>query len=130
MKRRLSIPACAALAALTLAGCGVPREAASLAHAAAAASQPADAADPAVIRTALLAQRQQWNQLEMLVYEQEFLGVWGVDDRFRTLVSRTAALARRQAQLIEQQQDDPAQNAAAIRALETLWRDADRYLNP
>ena len=39
MKRRLTMHAAAALAAMALAGCGVPREAATLAHAAAATSQ-------------------------------------------------------------------------------------------
>ena len=129
MKRLLMLGILAVLAALSLPSCGVPREAGELAHAA-AASQPVAAADPAAVRAGLLAQRQQWNELELLVNQQQFGGLMGVDDRFRAVVSRTASLARRQAALIEQNQDDPACNAAALRSLQDLWRDADRYLSP
>jgi hypothetical protein len=130
MKRFRMAGLLAAWAVLAMSGCGVPREAGALAHAAAASTQPADPAHPDAARAALLAERTRWNRLESLVYQQEFLGLWGVDDRFRALVSRVASLARRQAALIEQNLDDPAQNTAALRSFDALWQDADRYLNP
>ena len=117
----------AGLLAAALAGCGVPREAAVLAHEAAIAA-PASA-ETQDVRAALLAQQSQWSRLETLAGQQEFGGIWGIDPQFQTLVSRTAALARRQAALIEQGQDDPAKNAAALKQFQILWADADRCLN-
>jgi len=111
---------------LLLVGCGVPRETLMLARVEAAIGTHADAND-AQIREKLVAQEQAWKTLAALMLKREFNGIV-VDEQFVELVQQVAALAKRQRQLIERQEDDTDLNRQTLERFERLWRDAERYL--
>jgi hypothetical protein len=114
-----------ALWALLAAGCGVPREAARL-----AAQEEAwlgAAADDAAVRAALAGQAEAWEAMADLAQRREIFGT-AVDAEFIDLVKQTAALARRQRDLIAAGQDDPALNRQTLQQLRQLWADTRRYL--
>jgi len=116
----------AVIGALLLVRCGVPREALMLARTEAAlVTDPS--ADDTEVRTKLIAQDQAWSQLATMVDQREPGGIV-VNAEFVELVKQVAALAKRQRQLIEQQQDDPAFNRQALERFEMLWKDAEKYL--
>ncbi len=118
---------CALLVVLFgLASCGVPRSTGELARGAAAATLPAD---PAAVRTALRQQAEEWGQLAAGLRQQEPGGILFVDERFITLVEQTAALARRQAALMDAGADNPQKNAQLLREFHDLWEQAAAYLN-
>jgi hypothetical protein len=113
-----------------LPGCGIPREAAQLAASHVAAPLPADDAG---VRAALRAQADDWTHLGGLLLRSGFGGIRAgaqVNAKFTTLVLQTAALARRQRDLIDHGQDDPQQNRAILERLRSLWASADAYLQP
>ena len=112
-----------------ISGCGVPRAAGPLA-AQGVATLTTMPADDAGVREALIHQADAWTQLAVLVRSREFGGIGGVDQSFIALVEQTAALARRQRDLIDAGQDDPTLNRAALEKLRALWADAAKYLNP
>jgi hypothetical protein len=115
---------------LLLTACGIPREAASLAAArAAAAPLPAD---DAAIREALRTQADDWTHLAALTLRSEAGGIQAgaaSREKFTSLVVQTAALARRQRDLLDAREDDPQTNRAVLERLQSLWRSADAYLN-
>ena len=113
-------------AMVVLAGCGVPRETLMLARAQAALVTEAEA-DDAVVRAKLVAQDQAWRRMAALVMQREFGGI-AVDEEFVELVKQVAALAKRQRQLIERNEDDVEWNRQALERFEMLWRNAERYL--
>lgn len=127
---RLIHPASVLMMTTLLAACGIPRDAARLAAASAADPFPAD--DDA-IRESLRVQGDAWTRLSALLLEREIGGIHAggaANSKFTALVLQTAALARRQADLIERHEDTPAENRAILERLQALWRSADAYLNP
>ena len=112
-----------------LTSCGVPREAGRIAASAALESTQLPA-DDAAIRQSLTRQADRWTHLAALLQQQEFGGITGVNPKFTNLVSQTAALARRQRDLIAQNQDNPQNNRAALTRFHSLWQSANQYLNP
>jgi hypothetical protein len=119
--------AMAAVGAMVLAACGVPREAGQLAaQEAAAATVPGD---DAAVRQRLQAEADTWGTLSGLLQKRELGGITGVDAGFVQLVQQTAALAKRQNDLIGQHQDDAAMNRESLEHFNRLWQGADRYLN-
>jgi hypothetical protein len=117
------------LLAASLEACGVPREAGRVAAVNATALEQLPADDQAV-RGALVAQADAWTHLAALLLDRELGGIQGVDPEFTRLIVQTAALARRQRDLINQQEDDPPHNREALGKLRNLWHSADAYLNP
>jgi hypothetical protein len=116
-----------ATGAMVLAACGVPREAATLAaQEAAAATVPAE---DAAVRQRLQQEAGAWSSLGGLLQKRELGGITGVDAGFVQLVQQTAALAKRQNDLITQNQDDAAMNRESLERFNQLWQGADRYLN-
>jgi hypothetical protein len=65
-----------------------------------------------------------------MLQKSEFGGIQGVDPAFTKLVVQTAALARRQRDLINAKEDDPPNNRQALEKLQRLWQTANQYLNP
>jgi hypothetical protein len=117
----------AAAGAMLLAACGVPREAGTLAaQEAAAATAPAD---DAAVRQRLQQEAAAWSTLGGLLQKRELGGITGVDAGFVQLVQQTAALAKRQNDLITQGHDDAAMNRESLEHFNQLWQGADRYLN-
>jgi hypothetical protein len=116
------------LLALLFAACGVPRDAARLAAAGAALPAPA-AEDDAATRAALADQADAWTRFAARLRDREPGGLLGVDPRFVDLAVQTAALARRQRDLIAASQDDPALNRQSLARLRTLWQTANAYLH-
>jgi hypothetical protein len=114
--------------AIALGACGVPRQAGVLAAQCAAVATTAPADDTAV-RQQLAAQDAAWANLAQLLQQQQFGGITGVDPQFIQLVDQTAALAKRQHDLITQNQDDPAFDRQALQRFNDLWQSANRYLN-
>ena len=55
--------------------------------------------------------------------------ITSVDAGFVQLVQQTAALAKRQNDLIGQHQDEAAMNRESLEHFNHLWQGADRYLN-
>src|SRR5579884_972026 len=96
-----------------LAGCGVPREAGMLAAQNASVATTMPAGDDAV-RAQLAAQADAWGNLSGLMHKNVFGGITGVDARFVELVDETAAIAKRQRDLISQGKDDPAFDRQAL----------------
>jgi hypothetical protein len=125
MKPLKTVTALLILALLT--GCGVPREAATFSAQHATASLPVD---DALIRATLTHEAADWTHLAALLLEREAGGITDVDRKFTALVTRTAALARRQRDLIAAGQDNPDANRAALLQLHQLWQTADAYLSP
>jgi hypothetical protein len=127
---RLIHPASVLVLSTLLAACGIPRDAGTLAAAAAIDPLPAD--DDA-IRQSLLTQADAWTRLSALLLETQIGGIHAgsaMNSRFTALVLQTAALARRQAELIERNEDTPEENRAILERFQALWRSADAYLNP
>jgi hypothetical protein len=119
--------AMAMVGAMVLAACGVPREAGQLAaQESAAATMPADDAG---VRQRLQEEADAWGTLSGLLRKREFGGITGVDAGFVQLVQQTAALAKRQNDLITQHQDDAAANRESLQHFNDLWQGTDRYLN-
>ncbi len=114
---------------LLLVACGVPREAGTLAAATAAANTTIPATDDAV-RQQLISQDAAWSNLAALLQRHEFGGITGVDQNFIHLVRETAAIAKRQHDLIDQQKDDPAFNRQSLDRFNHLWQSTTQYLNP
>jgi hypothetical protein len=109
-----------------LMGCGVSREAGALATAEAAVGVPGT---DAAIRMQLVAEDAQWAQLAQLLQQREFGGI-SVDAAFVNLVSQTAALAKRQHELIDQNLDTADTNRQALQSFQQLWQSTSKYLNP
>jgi len=133
MKRMHSILLMVAIGAaiaigICVAGCGVPRQAGVLAAqgAGTATTMPADDAG---VRQQLASQDAAWSSLAQLLQQREFGGITNVDPGFVQLVNQTAALAKRQHDLINQNQDDPAMNRQSLQRFDDLWQSANRYLN-
>lgn len=127
---RLIHPATLIFLTALLAACGIPREAGHLAARHAAEPLPADAEG---VRAALAAQGDAWTRLGGLLLQNEFGGIRAgteVHTQFTAIVVQTAALARRQRELIERGEDDPDQNRAVLERLRALWKSANAYLNP
>jgi len=118
---------CAALLALgiVLAGCGVPRQTLEIARLQAALPVPPD--EPQV-RAALQRQADAWAQFADLLQQRELGGIGQVDATFVALVQRTAAVARRQVQIMAQKQDDPAVNRDVLEEFTRRWQQSQRYL--
>lgn len=112
---------------MAVAGCGVPRGAGVLAQqgAGALATLPADEAG---VRAALAGQAEAWGRLALMLRQRTLGGIPGVEPGFVELVEQTAALARRQEELIDAGTDDPALDRAALEKFRALWADAARYL--
>jgi hypothetical protein len=124
MRMFLAAMACGlAMAAL---GCGVPREAGTLAAAEAAVGVPGT---DAAVRTQLAAEDAEWSQLAALLQQREFGGIT-VDAGFVNLVNQTAALAKRQHDLIDQNLDSADVNRQAMQSFQQLWQSTSKYLNP
>lgn len=115
------------IVAAAVSGCGLPREAGTLAAAQAAATLPADDVG---VRAALAAQAAAWSRMAMLSGQREFGGIAATDPRFGQLCGQAAALAARDALLIQQGQDSVAEDRAALDAFRALWQQTNRYLNP
>jgi hypothetical protein len=111
---------------VVLASCGVPREAWSLAGREEAVLG-AVAEDDAAVRGALVAQADAWDAMADLVQRQDAFGT-PVNGDFIGLVRQTAALARRQRELIERGEDDAGLNRQTLAQLRRIWSDARRYL--
>jgi hypothetical protein len=129
MKEKRTIMGLAAVlfATLTLAACGVPREAGTLAaEQAAAATMPMD---DAAVRQQLQQEAVAWETLSQLLRKQEFGGITGVDPTFVQLVDQSAALAKRDGDIVTSGQDDTALNRASLQHFNNLWHEADQYLN-
>jgi len=108
--------------------CGVPRESASYASQHANETIPADDTS---IRRQLQTEGDRWTHLaNLLLTTNELGGITGVNPKFTSLVLQTAALARRQQDLIAALEDTPEENRATLTRLHTLWQSADAYLNP
>jgi hypothetical protein len=127
MKTRHSLLLAIVIGAI-VAGCGVPRQAGVLA-AQGAATATTLPADDAGVRQQLANQDAAWATLEQLLQQREFGGITNVDPGFVQLVDQTAALAKRQHDLIDQNQDDPAMNRQSLQQFNDLWQSANRYLN-
>jgi hypothetical protein len=112
--------------AVALLGCGVPREAGAIAAAEAAVGVPGT---DAAIRTQLAAEDGQWTQLAQVLQQREFGGI-SVDAAFVNLVHQTAALAKRQHELIDQNLDNAGANRQAMQSFQQLWQSTSKYLNP
>ena len=115
-------------AAMMLAACGVPRAAGTLAaqYAASATTLPQD---DAAVRQQLAAEDAAWTNLSQLLRQHAFGGITGVDPGFVQLIDQTAALAKRQHELITENQDDPALNRQALQRFNGLWQSTNTYLN-
>ena len=126
-KRTIMGLAAVLFATLTLAACGVPREAGTLAaEQAAAATMPMD---DAAVRQQLQQEAVAWETLSQLLRKQEFGGITGVDPTFVQLVDQSAALAKRDGDIVTSGQDDTALNRASLQHFNNLWHEADQYLN-
>ena len=117
----------AAVGAMVVAACGVPREAGRLAAEEAAAT--AVPAEDGAVRQRLQGEAAAWSTLTGLLQKRELGGITGVDAGFVQLVQQTAALAKRQNDLITQGHDDAALNRESLAHFHQLWQGADRYLN-
>lgn len=114
------------LVAVLLIGCGVPKEALRQAQQeTAAATMPA--AEEGV-RAALRRQAEAWTAFCTALHRRELGGIWAVDAGFVDLAEQTAAIARRQAALMDAGADDPALNRAMLEELQQRWDQAQRYL--
>ncbi|HUO07167.1 MAG TPA: hypothetical protein VM008_02460 [Phycisphaerae bacterium] len=119
--------AAALLVAATLVACGVPREAGSIAaQHAAAATMPAD---DAAVEQRLQQEAAAWAALSQLLKKQEFGGITGVDAGFVQLIDQTAALAKRDGDIVANGQDNAALNRQSLQRFNDLWHQADQYLN-
>jgi hypothetical protein len=126
-KRTIMGPTAVFFAALTLAACGVPREAGTLAaQQAATVTMPTD---DAAVRQQLQQEAAAWATLSQLLKKQEFGGITGVDAAFAQLVDQTAVLAKRDSDIVTSGQDDAALNRASLQHFNNLWHQADQYLN-
>ncbi len=116
------------MVALVMSGCGVSREPAEWARV--EAVRPARAGEVAGARAALREQAAAWGRLESLLRQRELGGI-AVEEKFVMLVSRTAALARRQSELAEAEagEAEAGMNAEVLGELRELWVEAAGYLN-
>jgi hypothetical protein len=71
-----------------------------------------------------------WAEFAALLQQRELGGIGQVDAGFADLAARTAAAARRQVELMDAGQDDPALNRALLEEFGQLWAKAQRYLAP
>ena len=108
-----------------LSACGVPRAALDQARVAATQTASTDAD----IRQNLLAQSQLWQTFSDTLHRRELGGLWGVDASFITSIEQIAAIARRQAELIHQNADDPTLNRALFEEFQNRWRQVQTYLD-
>src|SRR5690348_17044213 len=103
-----------------LARCGAPVAAGAFAAREAAVDVPADDAG---VRARLLGEEAAWRSLAGLVQQRTPGGVH-VDAQFVELVKQAGALAKRQRELIERGEDDPAMNRQSLERFGKLWASA------
>ena len=117
------------LAAVTLAGCGVPKEAGRFAgqEIALLAATPADGMDDDAVRQALISQVDAWDEMVGLLDRREFLGT-PVGEDFTALVHEAAALARREKVLMEDHEDVPELNREVLAHMQAMWGKVKAYL--
>ena len=111
---------------MLLAGCGVPKSAATFAvrqeGLVAAVGE-----DDASIRAALAGQADAWRSMREFM-QMRALGGTAVKADFAALVEQAAALAKREKELIDAGQDNPAANRRALQAMRKMWGDVKTYL--
>ena len=115
------------LACLLLAGCGVPRAALEQARVGAVVTKGVPT-DETGVREALRRQAPRWEAFAQTLRQRELGGVLWVEEGFVDLVERTAALARRQVELMDAGEDQAELNRAVLTEMAGLWEEARRYL--